>query len=72
MFYEGWNGSGLDFIGYASSPDGVHWSKYQDNPILGKDRNYPSVIKVGSTYYLYTMDYETNDLFAATGTIDQP
>jgi hypothetical protein len=77
MFYEGWTTGDLAYrsiskIGYASSQDGVQWSKYQDNPILLEYRVFPSAIKVGSTYYLYTHDLYSGDLVAATGTIDQP
>ena len=70
MFYSGW----IDdpFIGYATSPDGVNWSKYQDNPIFEEKRSFPSAIKVGSTYYLYAHNDQYKNLFAATGTIDQP
>ena len=51
MFYEGWSRTGK--IGYATSEDGVHWSKYQDNPLFDVLYTFPSAVKVGSTYYLY-------------------
>lgn len=70
MFYEGWDGSSM--IGYASSSDGAHWSKYKDNPLLGTSRWSPSATKVGSIYYLYAYDSDSSDLYVATGTIDLP
>jgi predicted GH43/DUF377 family glycosyl hydrolase/regulation of enolase protein 1 (concanavalin A-like superfamily) len=33
MWYEGFNGS-LRQLGYATSPDGIHWTKYAGNPVL--------------------------------------
>jgi len=72
MFYDGWDPNTPCSHGYASSPDGIHWSKYQDNPILGRERCPSSAIKVGSTYYLYSHDWDSAGMFAATGTIDQP
>lgn len=61
MWYGGgWADPG---IGYATSTDGVSWTKYGSNPVLGQGgsgvpgmavRN--NVIKVGSTYYCYYAD----------------
>lgn len=34
MWYAGMEGFGEYKIGYAESPDGVHWTKYDDNPVL--------------------------------------
>lgn len=68
MIYEGWDGE--DRIGFAHSEDGINWTKYKLNPMIGSYRFYPSAIKVGSTYYLYA---QTNqNLCVATGTIDRP
>jgi hypothetical protein len=46
MYYEAWgllskkDGNGLDYnslqIGHATSPDGIHWTKDPDNPVLPK------------------------------------
>ena len=35
MWYKGWSDHVPVFIGigYASSPDGIHWQKYEDNPL---------------------------------------
>ncbi len=58
-------------IGYATSPDGINWSRYSDNPVItftepgkwdGHSVGSPSVIKDGSTYkMLYTMYPVTTD-----------
>jgi len=49
-------------IGYASSPDGIQWTKYSGNPILtpGESGSFddrylfrPVVFKIGSTYTMY-------------------
>ena len=49
-------------IGYATSPDGIHWTKYAGNPVLTQgpsgtwDDRYvhiPTVIRNGSSYVMY-------------------
>jgi large repetitive protein len=37
MWYSGYNGAVWDGIGYATSPDGINWTKYNSdsNPVLG-------------------------------------
>jgi predicted GH43/DUF377 family glycosyl hydrolase len=49
-------------IGYATSPDGIHWTRYSENPVLTPgslgwwdDRRVwrPSVISTGSGYVMY-------------------
>ena len=64
MFYFGNNGI-VAGIGYATSPDGVHWTKYDANPMYTKlDDPYaaanpyaivevPAVSVKGSTYSMY-------------------
>jgi hypothetical protein len=71
MFYEGWP-EGPSNIGYASSPDGVHWSKYLDKPIPGYNFGGSFAVKVGQTYYLYYYSFDDDDQRVATGTITQP
>lgn len=61
MWYGGgWANPG---IGYSTSADGITWTKYAGNPVLGQGgsgvagiavRN--DVIKVGATYYCYYAD----------------
>ena len=42
-------------IGYATSPDGVTWTKYAGNPVISRPQQDqdPCVLKVGGTYYMY-------------------
>ena len=67
MWYTGLDSSGDSRIGYATSPDGVNWTKYGSNPVLytgnwgsweDKDVERPTVFKEGSTYHLW---YTGND-----------
>jgi len=61
MWYAGWASDGIRKIGYATSTDGVIWTKSSSNPVLipgasGFDRDGvsdPEVVKVGPTYYLW-------------------
>ncbi len=66
MFYYGDKGNGAEAgIGYATSINGVHWSKYDANPVFKKqDDPYaaanpyatvevPAVAVRGSIYYMY-------------------
>jgi predicted GH43/DUF377 family glycosyl hydrolase len=61
MWYSGSDGSHYR-IGYASSMDGVSWTKYSGNPVLDlgpsgswDDHNvaWPSIVYDGSMYYLW-------------------
>ena len=41
-------------IAYATSPDGVTWTKYEGNPVLAeKGAYYPSVLKVNGIYWMW-------------------
>lgn len=67
MWYVGqtWGATAADDlyrIGYATSPDGIHWTRYSENPVLTTgslgswdDRRVwrPSVISTGSGYVMY-------------------
>jgi len=62
-WYAGWKGPydktrpKLAQLGYATSKDGVHWSKHPGNPIF-TDRwtEDMCVVKDGDTYYMYAED----------------
>jgi hypothetical protein len=83
MFYTGSDFRSVQ-IGYATSSDGVHWTKHKDNPILAPEIDplasetgplaieAPSVIVNDSTYTLY-YDYGlvTGRIGMATGTIPE-
>ena len=64
MWYHSIDASKVRRIGHATSSDGIHWTKYPGNPILepGPPGDWdsggigePTVIKVGSMFYLYYM-----------------
>lgn len=67
MWYSGLDGTGKRKIGYATSTDGISWTKYVANPVLtvgaagawdDDEVGAPSVIKDGSTYRMW---YTGND-----------
>jgi predicted GH43/DUF377 family glycosyl hydrolase len=66
MWYSGFDGSHVR-IGYATSPDGMSWTKYSGNPILDLGApgtwddhhvHYPAVVYDGTTYHMW---YSGND-----------
>ncbi|MGD8968539.1 MAG: hypothetical protein PVI07_13600, partial [Anaerolineae bacterium] len=36
LWYHGYSGSCCDSIGYATSPDGINWTKHSGNPVFGR------------------------------------
>lgn len=78
MWYRG--GWGTEAIGYATSTDGVSWTKYASNPVYGGGGSgeaasmaLPEVLLVGSTYYLFCVKHPfgiggTNSQAVATST----
>ena len=71
MWYAAGDGSATIRIGYATSPDGIAWTKHPGNPVLDlgtagtwdeKQVTTPHVIKDGTTYKMwYTgMDNDSN------------
>jgi sucrose-6-phosphate hydrolase SacC (GH32 family) len=78
MFYTG--GSVVDekpktAISYATSPDGIHWTRYANNPILDvldAAHHHPvvqSVVVVDDTYYMYYGEWYDWRVGVATGTV---
>lgn len=65
MWYEGTKVGVGAGIGYATSTDGVSWTKSGSNPIIGGNGTIqpggPLVLKSGSTYYMW-MHYNENGL----------
>jgi hypothetical protein len=60
-------------IGYATSSDGIHWTKYSGNPVYGgpdPGTNFtemPSVVKVDSTYLMaYIFENNPGILYASS------
>jgi uncharacterized repeat protein (TIGR01451 family) len=67
MWYTGFDSSWVARIGYATSPDGINWTKYGSNPVLSvgasgswedEDVSEPTVIKEGSTYHMWYTGYD--------------
>jgi hypothetical protein len=61
LWYHGYN-NGIRQVGYATSPDGITWTKLAGNPVLspGPAGSWdadsicePDVVHVASTYYMY-------------------
>lgn len=72
----GWASGGA--TGYYTSADGITWTHYASNPVLGRGGSsvadtlsQPGIIKSGSTFYLYVndpADVPSNDPFVYLGT----
>ncbi len=52
-------------VGYATSPDGVHWTKYSGNPVFTLSEYKwiytPVVVRSGTSYLLYYRGYDGNN-----------
>ena len=56
LWYTGYDGSrdGLRMLGYATSPDGIHWTRHPRNPIYRKHWvEDMMIVKDGSKYYMF-------------------
>ena len=79
MYYTGSPSNFTDEqIGYATSADGIHWTKYAGNPILGSTESWASLwvmassmVRIDSTYYLYYTGL-TSDVSAQIGLATSP
>jgi len=49
MWYVGGNSKGVFGIGYATSPDGIHWTKYPGNPVLRPTEPWEGTVLEGQT-----------------------
>jgi uncharacterized repeat protein (TIGR01451 family) len=67
MWYTGYDSGWVGRIGYATSPDGVAWTKHGSNPVLdvGASGSWeddevsgPTVIKEGGTYHMWYTGYD--------------
>jgi hypothetical protein len=83
MWYSGGTGAMNHGIGYATSPDGIHWTRDGGNPIFHKNdgvtwrnsRTYcPAVLKDGSSYkmWLAGKDGQTGDYSIGYATTAPP
>ena len=55
MWYDAYDGS-RQTVGYATSPDGVNWSKWPDNPVFVADTTSWEVWQVAMNDVLYNPD----------------
>ncbi|HEX5555166.1 MAG TPA: glycosylase [Chitinophagaceae bacterium] len=56
MWYTGYNGSDTvpKYLGYATSGDGIHWTRYPKNPVFTKKWTEDMfVVKNEGTYYMF-------------------
>lgn len=55
LWYTGYTDiNDTKYLGYATSPDGITWTRYKDNPIYSSGWvEDMCVIKSGSTYYMF-------------------
>lgn len=63
MWFDAQNGSNVWYgIGYATSDDGLNWTKNESNPVITMGDSgawddsfihHPVVLKIGDTYYMY-------------------
>jgi predicted GH43/DUF377 family glycosyl hydrolase len=75
MWFTGLNAARYGRIGYATSSDGVSWTKHAGNPVLDVgapglwDADYvgaPSVVKIGGVYHLWYRGGLLGDIGYAT------
>ena len=71
MRYSGGEQYEPNAIGYATSPDGLHWTKYDNNPIFAADPNSKweqhkvtagQIVKRGDWYYMFYIGFENEHL----------
>ncbi|MEA3224874.1 MAG: SMP-30/gluconolactonase/LRE family protein, partial [Planctomycetota bacterium] len=56
LWYTGYNQQGSDtkYLGYATSPDGLKWTRHSGNPVFDKSWvEDMCVVKHGDTYYMF-------------------
>lgn len=56
MWYTGYDGArtGIKLLGYATSPDGLHWTRHAENPLYREHWvEDVCVIKQDGTYYMF-------------------
>lgn len=67
MWHSAWANGGTCTTGYATSPDGIHWTEYPGNPVLGNGKGgvatacRNSVTKHNDTYYLFFVQTNSSD-----------
>ena len=70
MWYSGGEQYEPNAIGYATSPDGLHWTKYASNPVFAGDPKIPweqqratacHVVKTGGWFYIFYIGFRDVD-----------
>jgi predicted GH43/DUF377 family glycosyl hydrolase len=70
MWYSGGEQYEPTAIGYATSPDGLHWTKYASNPVFTGDPKIPweqqratacHVVKTGGWFYMFYIGFRDVD-----------
>ncbi len=77
MFYDGSNDGGNTWnLGYATSPDGITWNRFGDNPVMTSPSEYrfklEGVLIVDNKYYIYHDMFSSltsSDIGVAIGTV---
>jgi hypothetical protein len=75
MWFTGYDGTreGLKMLGYATSPDGVHWTRSPKNPIYrGHWVEDMCIVRQGDTYYMFAESENDNhaEMFTSADGID--
>jgi predicted GH43/DUF377 family glycosyl hydrolase len=82
MWYSSWTNSPPypGYIGYATSPDGIHWTKYSGNPVLGPgtaswEAGGPTsccVIPIAGGYKMWYAGYDASGSTSSIGSAFSP
>ncbi|MEW6554182.1 MAG: hypothetical protein AB1384_07855 [Actinomycetota bacterium] len=70
VLYRGTDGAGINAVGYASSPDGVTWTKHPGNPVLERSSaaatawdaggvSYGPILDEGDHYTMFFRGYDS-------------
>lgn len=71
MWYSGGEQYEPNAIGYATSPDGLKWTKWKDNPVFSADKNTEwerhkvtaaQILKHGDRYLMFYIGFENEHL----------
>ena len=73
MFYSGWpKESNTAEVGYATSEDGIHWTRFDGNPVLAVPNEailLQSLVTLDDVYYVYYTVLGEWTIRVATGTV---
>ena len=79
IWYVGGGNHGIFGIGYATSPDGIHWTKYPGNPVIrvteeweGNTLEGQTVIKTPTGYRIWFSSYEIRTDQSEIGYAESP